>query len=226
MSQLLNQVIDIDRGERAVARSFPCQPPIRIRFQRLQSVESNLVAGQQGISANRLAQHSQCVDDHTQPMVVAAGALLPVVFERMVADPGSEEELWVEAPDVHRFDQRRLHPSTHGRCMSFAVNDVVAIRCLLLVDSVGQAHMMADGEGAGPPEQILTDNAKVLTARFRPGTGRVVFDRICINSAIRQILTKQSRRPHGTIERGHKSLRAEFHTRKVHAPGQVRNWLR
>ena len=31
----------------------------------------------------------------------------------------------------------------------------------------------------GAPSQILTDNGKVFTARFGPGPGPVLFDRIC-----------------------------------------------
>ena len=34
----------------------------------------------------------------------------------------------------------------------------------------------------GVPEQILTDNGKVFTARFGPGPGPVLFDRICANN--------------------------------------------
>ena len=35
----------------------------------------------------------------------------------------------------------------------------------------------------GVPDQILTDNGKVFTARFGPGTGEVLFDRICRENA-------------------------------------------
>ncbi|HSS11450.1 MAG TPA: IS481 family transposase [Acidimicrobiales bacterium] len=68
----------------------------------------------------------------------------------------------------------------------------------------------------GLPEQILTDNGKVFTARFGPGPGPVLFDRICTNNGITHILTK----PHsptttGKVERWHKTLRAEFLNGKV-----------
>ena len=36
----------------------------------------------------------------------------------------------------------------------------------------------------GVPEQILTDNGKVFTARFGPGPGPVLFDRICADNGI------------------------------------------
>jgi transposase InsO family protein len=63
----------------------------------------------------------------------------------------------------------------------------------------------------GVPEQVLTDNAKVFTARFGSGFGPVLFDRICHNNGICHILTT----PHsptttGKVERWHKTLRAEF----------------
>jgi hypothetical protein len=68
----------------------------------------------------------------------------------------------------------------------------------------------------GVPEQILTDNAKVFTARFGTGPGPVLFDRICHNNGIRHILTT----PHsptttGKVERWHKTLRVEFLSGKV-----------
>ena len=42
----------------------------------------------------------------------------------------------------------------------------------------------------GAPREILSDNGKVFTARFGPGPGPVLFDRICVNNGIRHILTK------------------------------------
>ena len=36
----------------------------------------------------------------------------------------------------------------------------------------------------GVPEQLLTGNGKVFTARFGPGPGPVLFDRICANNGI------------------------------------------
>ena len=39
----------------------------------------------------------------------------------------------------------------------------------------------------GVPDQILTDNGKVFTARFGQGPGPVLFDRICANNGIRHI---------------------------------------
>jgi transposase InsO family protein len=68
----------------------------------------------------------------------------------------------------------------------------------------------------GAPNEILTDNAMVFTARFGSGPGPVLFDRICANNGIRHILTK----PHsptttGKVERLHKTLRREFLDGKV-----------
>ena len=70
----------------------------------------------------------------------------------------------------------------------------------------------------GVPEAILTDNAKVFTARFGPGPGPVRFDRICTNNAITHILTApRSPTTTGKIERWHKTLRREFLDGKVFA---------
>jgi transposase InsO family protein len=68
----------------------------------------------------------------------------------------------------------------------------------------------------GVPEQILTDNGKVFTARFGPGPGPVLFDRICVENGITHLLTAPgSPTTTGKIERWHKTLRAEFLTGKV-----------
>jgi hypothetical protein len=63
----------------------------------------------------------------------------------------------------------------------------------------------------GVPSQILTDNGKVFTGRFGPGTGEVLFDRICRENGIRHILTApRSPTTTGKVERFHRTLRAEF----------------
>jgi transposase InsO family protein len=68
----------------------------------------------------------------------------------------------------------------------------------------------------GCPEQILTDNGKVFTGRFGPGTGEVLFDRICRENGIKHLLTKpRSPTTTGKVERWHKTLRTEFLTGKV-----------
>jgi transposase InsO family protein len=63
----------------------------------------------------------------------------------------------------------------------------------------------------GVPDQILSDNGKVFTARFGPGPGPVLFDRICANNGIKHILTAPySPTTTGKVERFHKTIRAEF----------------
>ena len=63
----------------------------------------------------------------------------------------------------------------------------------------------------GVPEQILTDNGKVFTGRFGPGTGEVLFDRICRENGITHLLTApRSPTTTGKVERWHKTLRREF----------------
>ena len=65
----------------------------------------------------------------------------------------------------------------------------------------------------GVPDQILTDNGKVFTARFGPGPGPVMFDRICADNGIRHLLTAPySPTTTGKVERLHKTMRAEFFT--------------
>jgi len=74
--------------------------------------------------------------------------------------------------------------------------------CLALTEALGR-H--------GIPEQILTDNGKVFTARFGRGPGPVLFDRICADNGIRHLLTKPySPTTTGKVERLHKTMRAEF----------------
>src|SRR3546814_1737584 len=54
----------------------------------------------------------------------------------------------------------------------------------------------------GVPEQILTDNGKVFTGRFGPGTGEVLFDRICRENGIKHLLAApRSPTTTGKVER-------------------------
>ena len=70
------------------------------------------------------------------------------------------------------------------------------------------AHAM---RAHGVPDQILTDNGKVFTARFGPGPGPVLFDRICNDNGVRHLLTAPySPTTTGKVERFHKTLRAEW----------------
>ncbi|MCI0545155.1 MAG: IS481 family transposase [Actinobacteria bacterium] len=63
----------------------------------------------------------------------------------------------------------------------------------------------------GVPDQILTDNGKVFTGRFGPGTGVVLFDRICRENGVRHLLTApRSPTTTGKVERFHKTLKKEF----------------
>jgi transposase InsO family protein len=41
----------------------------------------------------------------------------------------------------------------------------------------------------GVPEGVLTDNGRVFTGRYGPGTGPVLFDRICHENGVRHLLT-------------------------------------
>ena len=70
----------------------------------------------------------------------------------------------------------------------------------------------------GVPAQILSDNGKVFTGRFGPGSGEVLFDRICRENGIRHLLTApRSPTTTGKVERWHKTLRTEFLNGKVFA---------
>jgi transposase InsO family protein len=67
----------------------------------------------------------------------------------------------------------------------------------------------------GIPEQVLTDNGKVFTARFGRGPGPVMFDRLCHDNGIRHLLTAPySPTTTGKVERLHKTMRREFFTPK------------
>ena len=83
----------------------------------------------------------------------------------------------------------------------------------------------------GVPREVLTDNGKVFTGRFGPGTGEVLFDRICRENGIRHILTApRSPTTTGKVERWHKTLRREFLNGKVFesiadAQAQLDRWV-
>jgi hypothetical protein len=82
---------------------------------------------------------------------------------------------------------------------------------------VGDALEFAMNEH-GVPDQILTDNGKVFTARFGPGPGPVLFDKICNDNGITHLLTApRSPTTTGKVERWHKTLRREFLDGKVFA---------
>ena len=84
----------------------------------------------------------------------------------------------------------------------------------------------------GCPTQILTDNGKVFTARFGPGPGPVLFDRICRENGIKHILTApRSPTTTGKVERWHKTLRPSSSNGKVFASiddaqAQLDAWVR
>jgi transposase InsO family protein len=68
----------------------------------------------------------------------------------------------------------------------------------------------------GCPQQLLTDNGRVFTGRFNHPPVEVLFDRICRENGIEHLLTApRSPTTTGKIERFHRSLRAEFDTRRV-----------
>jgi transposase InsO family protein len=63
----------------------------------------------------------------------------------------------------------------------------------------------------GVPEEVLTDNGKVFTARFGPRGAETLFDRICRENGITHRLTAvRSPTTTGKVERFHKTLRDEF----------------
>jgi hypothetical protein len=70
----------------------------------------------------------------------------------------------------------------------------------------------------GLPQQILTDNGKVFTGKYATPPVEVLFDKICRENGIDHLLT-QPRSPTttGKIERFHRTLRAEFDTRRTFA---------
>jgi transposase InsO family protein len=74
----------------------------------------------------------------------------------------------------------------------------------------------------GVPEQILTDNGKVFTGKYNHPPTEVLFDKICRENGIDHLLT-QPRSPTttGKIERFHRTLRAEFDTRRTFASLRV-----
>ncbi len=71
----------------------------------------------------------------------------------------------------------------------------------------------------------------MFTGRFGPGTGEVLFDRICRENGIKHILTApRSPTTTGKVERWHKTLRREFLNGKVFesiadAQAQLDRWV-
>ncbi len=63
----------------------------------------------------------------------------------------------------------------------------------------------------GVPEEILTDNGRVFTGKHQTKPATVLFDRICLNNAIKHRLTAPySPTTTGKVERLHRTMRREF----------------
>lgn len=83
----------------------------------------------------------------------------------------------------------------------------------------------------GVPGGILTDNGKVFTGRFGPGTGEVLFDRICRENGITHLLTApRSPTTTGKVERFHRTLKDELLRGAVfdsieEAQAQIDEWV-
>ena len=108
---------------------------------------------------------------------------------------GRSMELWQMdvMGRVHLADGRELKVITgiddHSRfvvCAKVVARATARPVCAALVEAL-RRH--------GVPEQILTDNGKVFTARFGLGPGPVLFDRVCHDNGIRHLLTAPYRRP-------------------------------
>ena len=70
----------------------------------------------------------------------------------------------------------------------------------------------------GLPEEVLTDNGKVFTARYGSHQGETLFDRICRENGITHILTGvRSPTTTGKVERFHRTLRDEFFSKHTFA---------
>lgn len=113
------------------------------------------------------------------------------IVGRVVLADGSKASIVSGLDDYSRFV---ISARAVGRATARPVCDALA------------ASMRAHGV----PGQILTDNGKVFTNRFGPGTGEVLFDRICRENGIDHILTKpRSPTTTGKVERWHKTLRRQ-----------------
>ncbi|MGH2652447.1 MAG: integrase core domain-containing protein, partial [Actinomycetota bacterium] len=67
----------------------------------------------------------------------------------------------------------------------------------------------------GVPEEVLTDNGKVFTARFGHRAAETLFDRICRENGITHRLTAvRSPTTTGKMERFHKTLRRELFAKR------------
>jgi transposase InsO family protein len=124
---------------------------------------------------------------------------------------GRSMELWQMdvMGRVHLADGRELKVVTgiddHSRfvvCAKLVGRATARPVCAALLDAL-RRH--------GIPEQILTDNGKVFTARFGLGPGPVMFDKVCNDNGIRHLLTAPySPTTTGKVERLHKTIRREF----------------
>jgi len=86
--------------------------------------------------------------------------------------------------------------------------------CAVVPRATGRAvclALVAAFRRYGIPDELLTDNGKQFTARFNPGGGETMFDRICRENGVIHHLTKpRTPTTTGKVERFHQSLQGEF----------------
>jgi transposase InsO family protein len=78
------------------------------------------------------------------------------------------------------------------------------------------AAIQAAFDTYGAPDEVLTDNGKVFTARHNPGQGETGFDRICRQHGASHVLTGPYHpQTNGKVERFHGTLQRELLDRVV-----------
>jgi transposase InsO family protein len=88
--------------------------------------------------------------------------------------------------------------------------------CAIVARATGRAvclALVAAFRRYGIPDELLTDNGKQFTARFNPGGGETMFDRICReNGVVHHLTPPRTPTTTGKIERFHQSLQNDWLT--------------
>jgi len=210
-----------DRSHRPGSCPHQMGPHIEARVLELRRVHRSWGARRIVFELGRLGVTPVPSESGVYRALVRAGLIEPGGRRRRKEawrrwERGSANELW-QMDVVGGF---LLADGSHAKALT-GVDDHSRFCVSARLMARERTRAVCEGLGAalaayGVPQQILTDNGKVFTGRFAHPPVEVLFDKICRENGIDHLLTApRSPTTTGKIERFHRTLRAEFDTRRV-----------
>src|SRR4029077_15690143 len=210
-----------DRSHRPGSCPHQMGPHIEARVLELRRVHRSWGARRIVFELGRLGVAPVPSESGVYRALVRAGLIEPGGRRRRKEawrrwERGSANELW-QMDVVGGF---LLADGSHAKALT-GVDDHSRFCVSARLMARERTRAVCEGLGAalaayGVPQQILTDNGKVFTGRFAHPPVEVLFDKICAENCIDHLRTApRSPTTTGKIERFHRTLRAEFDTRRV-----------